>query len=189
MAYIYYLTQRPASIGTQPDKGLISVCNFSHRQNVGYCEAWAKVVYDRKLTEKEVSDYELSENLPPYKMVHIPDLWELAVEALMNPHDESVENKYKATAKKVKRIYEKLFDMLRSGKIDFFYYDCVYNENNFNRYVFTRSCRNNGVQKSCIWYKNGEEIPMSDCNRETVDEFWKDHELSNNVDVFYGVCE
>lgn len=58
----YYLTQRPPGIGCQPE-GFIEVEWFVGRifvPSIGR-EAWGYVEYDRKLTEKEITDYELTE--------------------------------------------------------------------------------------------------------------------------------
>lgn len=58
--YYYYLPLRPASIGTQPS-GTREIINFDRRiyvEEIGRM-AWAKVGYDRPLTEKEVRQYDL----------------------------------------------------------------------------------------------------------------------------------
>lgn len=62
MVYKYYCTQRPAGLGTIPKTGLVEIGNFYEKM---YCpaikrDAWAVVWYNRKLTEQEVSDYELT---------------------------------------------------------------------------------------------------------------------------------
>lgn len=58
--YIYYSTQRPISPGTCPSKGILKVCNYSHRSPIAYIgEAWGAVVYDHELDFKEAAEYEL----------------------------------------------------------------------------------------------------------------------------------
>ncbi len=62
-AYKYYSTQRPIDIGTFPktDNGPVRFVNFEAREGVeaGRLQAWGYLVYDRPLTEKQISDYEL----------------------------------------------------------------------------------------------------------------------------------
>lgn len=57
----YYSVMRPVSIGTFPREGVEEIVNFDNRT---YCqeinrEAWGYIEYNRKLSEKEVSEYEL----------------------------------------------------------------------------------------------------------------------------------
>jgi hypothetical protein len=49
--YKYGMRLRPFSIGCQPMDGLVKVC-----LTTGY---WNILIYNRKLTDQEVSDYEL----------------------------------------------------------------------------------------------------------------------------------
>ena len=58
MKYIYYSTQRPISLGTFPGNP-VDIYNFDQRENHENLMAWGYLVYDRELTEKEISDYEL----------------------------------------------------------------------------------------------------------------------------------
>lgn len=57
----YYLTQRPASLGTHP-KGTTDLVNFDDKQQVDDIgrEAWGYVEYDKPLTDAQISDYELT---------------------------------------------------------------------------------------------------------------------------------
>jgi len=57
--YVYYLTQRPPMPGAQPRKGLLEMKEFEDRERAPY-RAWGMAVYDRKLTDAEVQDYELT---------------------------------------------------------------------------------------------------------------------------------
>lgn len=61
----YYMTQRPPMLGAMPKEGLVSWAYLDTDgekkvfcEKIG-CEAYAKLNYSRKLTEQEVSDYEL----------------------------------------------------------------------------------------------------------------------------------
>lgn len=59
--HAYYMTQRPFSIGAQPKEGLVEVEDFDSRKHIEEIgrDAWSRIVYDRELTEQEVSQYEL----------------------------------------------------------------------------------------------------------------------------------
>jgi len=64
MGYKYYLTQRPPSIGTFPDKAdgsTIGLHCFDYKEYVAEInrKAWGYVVYSKPLTQKEIDDYEL----------------------------------------------------------------------------------------------------------------------------------
>lgn len=182
--YTYYTTTRPATVGTIPANGLVSMENFDSRKNVGYCLAWAKVVYDRQLTSKELRDYELSDNSISCKSIEVPDLSELAVEGFKN--DAGLEE-YERELEKVKNIYNVLFDFLLSGKIDFFYYDNSKGRNGFLRYIFAKSTKNSGIQQTTIWIReDGEEVPMSDYNGNNMMDFWEYGVLEDGVTVKYG---
>lgn len=61
MRYIYYMTQRPFGIGCQPMKGLIDAEEFDERTEVAEgVRAWARLYYERRLTDAELRDYELT---------------------------------------------------------------------------------------------------------------------------------
>ena len=59
--YRYYSKLRPVSIGTYPKGGVQSLHNYEDRQYVkdAGCKVWGYVEYDRELTPKEVSAYDL----------------------------------------------------------------------------------------------------------------------------------
>jgi len=64
MEYRYYLTQRPPSLGTFPkpkDNRIIDIVEFEDKKFIHniYCKAWGYVEYEKPLTDKEISDYEL----------------------------------------------------------------------------------------------------------------------------------
>lgn len=60
--YRYYLTQKPASIGTQPS-GAENITNFDGKQYVNEIgkEAYGYVEYSYKLSKNQMEDYELVE--------------------------------------------------------------------------------------------------------------------------------
>ena len=51
----YYMTQRPPGPGCQPEGGLK---NIEYPEN---SKPWAILEYDRKLSQREIEDYELTE--------------------------------------------------------------------------------------------------------------------------------
>ena len=60
--YRYYMTQRPAMPGAMPKKGLDMIEDRDPDDiipNLGK-GAYAVITYTRKLTEQEISDYELT---------------------------------------------------------------------------------------------------------------------------------
>lgn len=61
----YYMTQRPPMPGAMPKEGLLHWEMLDDDGNRVFCdkiglEAYAKLEYSRELTEKEISDYELT---------------------------------------------------------------------------------------------------------------------------------
>lgn len=64
--YRYESTQRPVSIGTHPKKGVVEICNYKEGKRKVLCagwnvvESWGYIEYNRKLTDKEMTDYELA---------------------------------------------------------------------------------------------------------------------------------
>lgn len=59
--HAYYMTQRPFSPGAQPKQGLVDAESYDEKTFVDEidCKAWSRIVYDRELTEQEISQYEL----------------------------------------------------------------------------------------------------------------------------------
>lgn len=55
----YYSTLRPVSIGSQPKKGFMDFVNYDNRTEVNGKIVWAELYYNRELTDRELSDYEL----------------------------------------------------------------------------------------------------------------------------------
>lgn len=55
----YYSILRPVSIGTQPKEGFMGFINCDERTKVDGKMVWAELYYNRKLTEKEMRDYDL----------------------------------------------------------------------------------------------------------------------------------
>ena len=62
MKYVYYLLRRPAMPGTCP-KGFVELENFDRRTYVPEIgrDAWARLVYENKLDEREIRNYEMME--------------------------------------------------------------------------------------------------------------------------------
>ena len=56
MKYIYGMRLRGFSLGTQPSKGLIEALNG---KNINGYDYYNLLVYDRKLSEEELKNYEL----------------------------------------------------------------------------------------------------------------------------------
>lgn len=109
MAYIYYTTVRPAVPGAIPADGLESIENFDTRRDVGRCQAWARVTYNRHLGPQELSSYEISDKLPVYGAVSIPDLRDLSIACLKNPKSKKAEEAYIIAYGQKMAIYKRLF--------------------------------------------------------------------------------
>lgn len=187
MAYIYYTTARPATPGAIPADGLESVENFDTRRNIGHCMAWARVIYSRPLDPQELARYEMSDNLPTFDSIEIPDLRDLSIACLRNPDDENAEAAYIKASRRMKSIYRRLFRNLESKKIDIFYYDTGSGKS-YNRYIFTHSAKHPGaIQKTCVWMHDGEEIPQSDQCR-TLEEWNESGDVADGVTVYYGIA-
>lgn len=57
----YYLPYRPPMPGAIPKDGIVQMFSADHRKKMDGCDrpVWGWVEYDRKLTRKEIDDYEL----------------------------------------------------------------------------------------------------------------------------------
>lgn len=62
MNYRYYLTQRPPSLGCQPN-GAVNIVTYNEITYIVAIRygAYGYAEYDRKLTDQEISEYELIE--------------------------------------------------------------------------------------------------------------------------------
>ena len=58
--YRYYCKYRPPMPGSIPRAGLVHTADFDWPQSFNGIGAWGWAEYDRALTEKEISDYELA---------------------------------------------------------------------------------------------------------------------------------
>lgn len=60
--YRYFSTLRPVAPGTFPKEGVVEIHNFDRRKFVEEIDwnAWGYIDYRRKLTDKEIHDYELA---------------------------------------------------------------------------------------------------------------------------------
>lgn len=54
----YYSLLRPVSIGTHP-KGIEDFINYDDRMEINGYMVWAELYYNRELTKKELTDYEM----------------------------------------------------------------------------------------------------------------------------------
>lgn len=57
--YRYYCPYRPPMPGAIPRQGLVRAFEYDYPQSFNGRGAWGFAEYDRPLTEKEISDYEL----------------------------------------------------------------------------------------------------------------------------------
>ena len=59
--YLYYCPMRPPTVGAVPRDGLEYAHSYDSRRDIPLIgrAAWGYAVYSRKLTDKEISDYEL----------------------------------------------------------------------------------------------------------------------------------
>ena len=62
--HVYYMTQRPFDIGCQPNEGLMYAESYAFTDQKVIVPgtgkaAYAKLVYDRELTQDEIDAYEL----------------------------------------------------------------------------------------------------------------------------------
>ena len=55
----YYALLRPVSMGTQPKNGFMDFINYDDLTEVDGKMVWAELYYNRKLSDKEMSDYDL----------------------------------------------------------------------------------------------------------------------------------
>lgn len=62
--WLYRCVMRPPSPGAVPRDGLIN-CDFTEWVDLHGKHYWGRVVYNRRLTKKEIADYEL-EYVPPW---------------------------------------------------------------------------------------------------------------------------
>ena len=157
MTYTYYTTARPATPGAIPADGLEAVENFDTRRDVGHCLAWARVIYSRPLDPQELADYEMSDNMPVFSKIGIPDLRDLSIACLKNPDDKKAEAAYIQAVGQKKSIYRRLFQKLESKTIDIFFYDTGSGDS-YNRYIFTHSAKTPGtIQKPVFGFIMGKK--------------------------------
>lgn len=65
MYYRYYMTQRPAMPGAMPNKGLEQIEDLDPWDIIPWLGkgAYSLITYTRPLTDKEISDYELTPDI------------------------------------------------------------------------------------------------------------------------------
>lgn len=75
---------------------------------------------------------------------------------------------------RVETVYKSLFERLTSGDIDGFYYKSEPRINGYNMYLYTRSVKTDGIQRSVIWNRDGEDIPLSDSQYKDFEDLKRD---------------
>jgi hypothetical protein len=120
--------------------------------------------------------------------IHIPAMQNLAIASLKNIGSGLPAVLYDVSENYIESLYNALCDSLLSGEIDYFYHDdSNENENNYLQYIFTRSVKELGkIQVSCIWFKNGVAVPLSDGQGVNYKDFNKNGHTSVDVDIYYG---
>lgn len=97
-SYKYYSTQRPISFGTYPNGNDLFIENYDRKifiEKIGR-EAWGEITYSQPLTEKQISDYELTADVDDLVndesirgVTHGEgDVKEIEKNLLMNEHDK-----------------------------------------------------------------------------------------------------
>lgn len=119
--YVYYTTQRPATPGAIPQKGVISIYHYGERKQLEHCKAYSRVIYNRELTSAEVANYELSANEPPIRFINFP---EVPQQLFLNnfyffgtPAADENQKKIDKLEAIQDKIINKLLEMLEAGRI------------------------------------------------------------------------
>ena len=119
--YVYYTTQRPATPGAIPQKGVISIYHYEGRKQLEYCKAYSRIIYNRELTAAEIDNFELSENNPPIRFVNFPEVpQQLHINAFKyygTPAADENEKKINKLEAIQDKIINKLLEMLDAGRI------------------------------------------------------------------------
>ena len=55
----YYSCLCPVNIGTHPTNGMIDFINYDTRKEICGVKVWAALYYERELTDKELTDYNI----------------------------------------------------------------------------------------------------------------------------------
>jgi hypothetical protein len=110
----------------------------------------------------------------------IPSIHKGVIEALKTQDYDKMDELHHA----VSTVYNDLYERLISGKIDGFYYDTTPGHKGYNRYVYTRSAKSDGVQRSCIWMVDGDSIALSDSQYQS----WEDLEYDGCQDGVTMIC-
>ena len=116
--YIYYTTLRPASPGTIPREGLVSIEHFEHRTQLAFCKAWSRVTYSEPLTPETLTKYELSDNTPEEDdFIQLEKIDPLIIFKGNASQREAEERKEERNESDLHSLYTALID----GLIDYFY--------------------------------------------------------------------
>ena len=97
-------------------------------------------------------------------------------------YSEENEKEIERLEKEHEKVYLDLYDSLIKGKIDCFWWD-----NAGLRHIFTKSVRKGiTVQKSTLYYENGNAIPVSHENINTFDDM-RDLIPQNETSIEYRI--
>lgn len=89
----------------------------------------------------------------------------------------------------MKKAWSGLFEELKTGSIDFFYYwqPARKGANGQNIIIFTRSIKTpEGIQRTTVWKRNGEYIALSDQQYTSIEDAEKRGGIKDNVTIFAG---
>ena len=201
VTYKYYTKRRPPDIGTIP-KDFVNIKSYGERKTVmaNGMQAWGEVVYNRKLTEKEINDYELLEDITEdkkkevlqdiqnldkiYKQITKTDFKNSKLISLMNKITDLIK---KEVANKIRqnnvsnKEYEKItnenyvVNMNKDEMIRFYadkiIYDCITDCSENNRIFYVDEYKDND-----FIIKNFAEI----VNRINLDERVSDLEVDSD---------
>lgn len=111
----------------------------------------------------------MSENI-----IVIEDIQERFTQAFVAEDDDEMDR----LREYVDEIYRKVYNDIIDGKIDCAYYDMFYSKNGlYNKYIFHKSVRHNGIQKSCLlMYPDGKYVPVSHRDYETLEDMLEENQ-------------
>lgn len=107
-----------------------------------------------------------------------------------NPHTEhAAERTLDRKEAEIKKAWSGLFEELKTGSIDFFYYwqPTRKGANGQNIIIYTRSVKTPGsIQRSIFWKRNGEYIALSDQQYISIEDAERRGGIKDNVTIFAG---
>lgn len=114
------------------------------------------------------------------KSISVPDIHDRLVKAFRAFDCDTMDKLHDS----VDKVYMSLFERLMSGDIDGFYYEQHPESASHNMYLYTRSVKTEGIQRSVIWRRNGKDIPLSDSQYQDFEDMKRDG-YSNGVIVYF----